>query len=187
MIGLYAIVFENGKRYIGISKNPRKRFREHELNVKWGSTLAVHCAMRVMSYEHQVLCYGSEQYIRDLEIRAIASFQTRDRVFGYNIQIGGDLGVLGLKMSDETKAKMSRSGKGRPKTREHAMKIGASRRGKFWTPEMRARGSEAQKRRVRTPEEIARMSEIVKKRVVTEEYRANMCAAQQLRRQLERA
>lgn len=158
---LYELLFENGKRYIGISYQPKKRFREHCREAVRNSQLPVHCAMRVMKVEQNILVSGARDYIVDLEVMAIAIYRTVDRNCGYNVTSGGETCPMwGMRHTEKTKAKMRASHKGKPKSPEWAAKIGASRRGKFWNKEQRANGSEAQKKRVRTTEEIARMTVI---------------------------
>jgi group I intron endonuclease len=46
------------------------------------------------------------------EINLISKYNSRDKKFGYNISVGGGLGTLGLKMSKETRQKMSENRRG---------------------------------------------------------------------------
>lgn len=94
---LYEIRFPNGKKYIGISTDARRRFVAHKQRARRGSMLPVHCAIRKygeLNIAHRVLCVGERDYIAALEIRAIEAFGTCDNTKGYNITLGGDLSPM---------------------------------------------------------------------------------------------
>lgn len=87
---LYSLNFSNGKRYIGVSKNPQRRFQNHRRHAAQYYNLPVHNAIRKHgSPELQILCIGSVEYITELETKAIEAYQTQDRRFGYNVSPGG--------------------------------------------------------------------------------------------------
>lgn len=77
----------------------------------------------------QVLAIGSSEYIAELEIKAIAIYQTRNPCFGYNLALGGDLGSHGRIVSDETKAKMAKARIGRKLSAEHKANISKAGKG----------------------------------------------------------
>ena len=90
---LYVLLFPNGKRYFGISKNVASRFKGHlRAATKGVDQRPLYRAMRknVGQVVHQTLCVGSEDYIADLEILAIARWNTTDRRYGYNLALGGN-------------------------------------------------------------------------------------------------
>jgi hypothetical protein len=141
---LYCLTFPNGKKYIGLSGDVRNRLRLHCLTAKKGiRTAPIYAAIRKYgSPSVSVLCSGTLPYIADLEIKAIAAFQTRNRQLGYNVHLGGSLGPA-------------------PETR---VKIGAAHRGKTISPELRAKWSAAKKGKppwnkgiAASPEEAARL------------------------------
>ena len=139
---LYVIEFDNGKRYFGItSKTIEQRQKKHEYDSRRGSMLPVHCAMRTHKSVMRALVIGCKDYILDLEIKAIEFFGTRKRSIGYNVSLGGEVGLM---LSEEIKEKAvataKRNGKlkGRKRSPETIAKIKASR-----TPEMRKKISEA--------------------------------------------
>jgi len=91
---LYELLFPNGKRYIGYSKNPLDRFWTHQHSL---SELPVHRAVRrhgTSSIQFRVICAGNLKYIADLEIRAIAAYRARERRFGYNVLVGGHISPM---------------------------------------------------------------------------------------------
>ena len=67
----------------------------------------------------------------------------------------GIITMMGRKHSAETRAKMSIAHKGRPKSPEHAAKVGASHKGKTISSDARAKMSAAKLGRKQTPEAIA--------------------------------
>jgi hypothetical protein len=71
-------------------------------------------------------------------------------------------GTLGMKFSEETRQKMSLAAKGKPKTFEHAAKIGSKHKGKVISAEVRAKMSLAKKGKKQTPEHIAKVSAAIK-------------------------
>lgn len=81
----------NGKMYIGITKNPDKRRNQHlysrSISKKnYPIRLAVE-KYGAENFSFEVLCIGNEEYIYDLERKAIAAYGTVRN--GYNISVGG--------------------------------------------------------------------------------------------------
>ena len=106
----------SGKSYIGKTMfTAEERFRGHIKSVTAGSTTHFHKAIRK---------YGKEDFVTDILVDGITDHKVltimeqyyiyKYNTFrkGYNQTIGGE-GVIGLKLSDETKAKLSalKSGK----------------------------------------------------------------------------
>lgn len=77
----------NGKCYIGVSRNPRERFRQHTR-----SKYAIGNAIRkwgVENFELSTIATGSEEYIYSIEDAAILSFSSSASDHGYNMTEGG--------------------------------------------------------------------------------------------------
>lgn len=99
---LYQFTFPNGKSYIGISSSPKNRWKNHKTSSARGKGFAVHAAIRKCGWENvekKVLCIGSEKYIKELEKKAVISFNTKPP-FGYNLTDGGD-GTTGVAFSEK--------------------------------------------------------------------------------------
>lgn len=105
MMELYSLNFPNGKKYIGMSVNAAMRFDQH-INAARRNKIKrpVYSAIRKHGCVLQVLCVGSDKYIEDLEVKAIAVYGTQNIRHGYNITAGGE-GVGGWHPSAATRAK----------------------------------------------------------------------------------
>lgn len=68
----------------------------------------------------------SSQIERDL----IASYDSTNPENGYNVSIGGESGHVGVKMSDESREKMSKARKGKRFSQDHKNKISAALKGR---------------------------------------------------------
>lgn len=172
---LYLIIFPNLRVYVGITANIRKRWQGHRADARKGSQLAVHRALRKYPEAQFVQVErGPREKMAQREMEIIAALPKKGR---YNSTDGGDLGVIGLVHSAETRAKMSASKKGRKLTPEHIAKSAAARKGGTRSDESRARMSAGQKARIRTPEEINRIRIAAVGRVVSDQHRARLSAA----------
>jgi len=146
---LYVLEFPNGKKYLGISVNPQERFRGHIYSSHKSTDLLVYSAFRKYGAENiklRILCTGYVNYIKDLEIKAIAQFKTRDPKFGYNVSIGGDLWAFGVKRTPEQIEKRVNSRK---------------TNGKTWSLESRQKASVSQKIRAEREKEKRKAHMIV--------------------------
>lgn len=79
----------NGKVYIGVSHSPETRLKQH-LSAKRNNLVSN--AVRKYGKEcfsFKVICCGSQNYIYELERKAISLFNSTDSKFGYNICQGG--------------------------------------------------------------------------------------------------
>ena len=204
---LYRLDFSNGKKYIGITKNPKRRLVGHHTRTS-GCTSVRSAIKKHGSPVLTVLCTGLKDYIADLEILAIEAFKTRDRKFGYNISLGGNIspstikevaakigsahrgrklsleirgkisaGAKGRVISPEQRVKMSAAKKGRKLSFEHCAKMSAGLIGHTTSPETRAKISAAHKGRKQSPEQIAKLSAARKGRVLSAETRARISAS----------
>lgn len=94
-LSLYQFLFPNGKRYIGISSNPRDRWATHRRHAqRTNINRPLIDAIRSVPWESiskSVLVIGNRDYILDLEIKAIQAFSSMIPN-GYNAHIGGTHG-----------------------------------------------------------------------------------------------
>jgi len=140
----------NGKQYIGVSKDPKKRFRQH-CNHKIKTKAIIKNAILLHgkeNFELQILLHGPKDYCYELEPKLIEAYNTRTPD-GYNICKGGQGAVglcgefngmygrkgelhphygkpgyrTGIKHTEETKRKMSKAHKGRVFSEETRKKI----------------------------------------------------------------
>lgn len=144
---LYRIAFPNGKLYFGItSKTIEERWHWHCKQNKTRMHLPVYNAIRKYGKENcaiEVLVLGEETYILDLEIRIIAQFDTRNRLYGYNVSLGGTKSPM---LVPEISAKV-------------AKKTAFRMKGSKATPEARANMKIAQNR----PEQCEKRREAIKR------------------------
>lgn len=151
---LYCATSPSGKRYFGVtSVGLELRAKRHrDTGAKYQSIF--HKALKKygdqMIFEEMVI--GEREYIHELEIKAIEAFQTRDRRFGYNQALGGNLSPM---LVPEIRALAGIANKGRKLTPEHVEKSTRHMR----TPEGRA-ASAARLTEKRAEREAARLEGI---------------------------
>lgn len=92
----------NDKLYIGVTRNPRKRFYEH---ISLNSNSALYISRATAKYggdrfSMEIIALGEEQYILSMEVRFISELRTQPP-HGYNISPGGS-GNSGLKWSEDS-------------------------------------------------------------------------------------
>lgn len=80
-----------------------------------------------------------------MEIKLIDKYDTRDPRKGYNINIGGECGALGLHRSADTRKKISEANKRRHLSSETRLKISESHKGILPSAEARRKMSESHK------------------------------------------
>jgi group I intron endonuclease len=130
----------NGMMYIGVTKNPKVRFRGHSIhNTKTRSIIK--SAIKkygVENFKMDILCQGNQDYCYEMETRAIESFNTR-KPNGYNICSGGrgskglvgeDNGMYGKLGNLHPNYGKPGYRTGMPHTKESKAKMSASRTGK---------------------------------------------------------
>jgi len=126
---VYAHIFSNGKRYIGItSQKPEYRWKSGS---GYKHSLKIRNAIEKYGWEnikHEILYENLNQdQAEKMEIKLIKKYKTTLREFGYNISHGGNcVGTL----SKETKLKMSLSAKGKAKSEITKEKIRQANLGK---------------------------------------------------------
>jgi hypothetical protein len=120
MYFLYIIESPEGA-YIGVSKNPKARFRAH-------TTARTLVGAAIRKYKSavslRVLAAGSREYIYDLEFAAVKRFLTRFPT-GYNIASGGRGGRDQLPIHRQ---KISEARKGQLLSPEHKIKLSIAAR-----------------------------------------------------------
>jgi len=160
----------NGKVYVGQTVNLKKRWQSYKSsynNQKSTSyKTSLSRAMRKYGFDNFTIeiisYYNSIVEAKQAEIFWIAEMRNylgKNNV--YNQTSGGD-GSLGLKPSDETRQKMSKSlignsrTKGKPKSPETRAKMSAAAKGKPKSKEAAAKSAAARKGRKRSPESITK-------------------------------
>lgn len=85
----------NGKMYIGVTKDPEKRKRQHFHSYPTkGKNYPIRHALKKYgkdNFSFEIICIGSEDYIYDLEKKAIIAYGTIRN--GYNVAAGGKGGA----------------------------------------------------------------------------------------------
>ncbi len=101
----------NGKQYVGIAIDFKRRWREHRSG--YGSKLVYQAIQKygIKNLDFKVICKGTEAYVKEMEVRAICMLNTMAHS-GYNLTEGGDTGTLGFRHSMETRKQMRDSHKG---------------------------------------------------------------------------
>lgn len=118
----------NNKKYIGITKT--------SVNKRWGCNGSGYRNNKQSVFYRAIQKYGWDNFEHiilyenlskdeacNIEIKLIKEYKTQDSNFGYNIQPGGQLGNDGVKFSEESKKKMSKSHSGKKLTDDHKKKI----------------------------------------------------------------
>ncbi len=124
----------NNKKYVGITKmSPTKR---------WGKNGSGYTRSHKSIFGRAIEKYGWENFNHEifasnlskeractLETILIETLRTRDKRFGYNVQLGGQLGNAGVVFSEESKTKMREAKKGKRLTEDHKRHISEGLKG----------------------------------------------------------
>ena len=152
--------------YLGVTKHKlRKRLTQHSREHKPISDAIRACGRDTVIIQR--LACGNRDFIYNLEVRAIAAFNTR-WPNGYNLASGGFGGrdplpstrakiaaaSLGRKCSPETVAKRVAKTRGMKRSPETCAKIAAVRLGRKRSPESVAKTAAANRGRKQSPKEI---------------------------------
>ncbi len=87
---LYQLESPSGKLYMGITTRFKHRMNQHARSVGGRTALARAITKYGFgNFKQAILCNGSLEYIKDLEIKSIKSFGSR-HPNGYNLTSGGD-------------------------------------------------------------------------------------------------
>ena len=132
---VYIHIFSNGKNYIGITRrNPIKRWGFNG----YGYRLQTKFYNAILKYgwdniKHEILFTNlTKEEAEEKEIELIKKYNSIEN--GYNVENGGS--VKG-KHSEETKSKISKANKGKPKSDITKLKISMSNKGKVRTEEIK--------------------------------------------------
>jgi group I intron endonuclease len=174
--GIYKITSASGKIYIGSSVDIDHRWIEHISSMIKGKHRNRH--MQNVANKYGVDSFVFESLliceIKDLiffEQRAIDILKPE-----YNIcRVAGSM--LGFKMSDEARLKMSLFQKGRAKSPEHIEKVAAARRGKSMSEDQRKKLSEYRTGKKLSEQAKGKISAAHKGKVLSEEHRAKIAAS----------
>jgi group I intron endonuclease len=124
----------NDKKYVGITKT--------SLEKRWGKNGSGYTRNHKSAFGRAIEKYGwnnfehriftsnvNKECACRLETILIETLRTRDKRYGYNIQLGGQLGNAGVSFTEESKAKMREAKKGKKLTNEHKQRISISCKG----------------------------------------------------------
>jgi len=184
---LYSITNKvNGKLYVGITSQPRKRFNCHGGKAKTDN-MAIRRSMVKYgreNFEFKVLLNGSRSYCAEMEKKAIISFGSKVPA-GYNISNGGE--GSSTPCSEEHKERLRKLFTGRPISEEQKAKISATLTGKPLSEETKAKLRISLKGRVISEKhkEINRKALTGLKR--SDETRAKLSASHKGKRQSDEA
>lgn len=84
----------SGKEYIGVTIDPERRWRQHQIRRTQCSALKdAMDKYGTDNFTFDLICCGEDSYIDDLEVKAISLYNTRVPN-GYNLTLGGDGAVM---------------------------------------------------------------------------------------------
>ena len=129
MIGIYKITNPKGAVYVGQSINIEKR-KKYYINKHCKGQKKIYASLVKYGFENhifEVVCECLKEQLNDLEVYYIKKYNSFNNKNGMNLDSGG----LVKKQSDETKAKRSKSLKGRVFTQEWKDKIGEKSKGRM--------------------------------------------------------
>jgi len=139
----------NGRKYIGSHNNKKKNYL--------GSGIYLNKAIKKYGKEYfirEILWEGPAKYRYEMEEYYINYYNAADNGLFYNVSDKG-VGIYpGHKFSDESKAKISASNKGKTFTEEHKVKISEALKGRIFSEETKAKISAAKKGVKRGPYKI---------------------------------
>lgn len=124
----------NNKKYVGITKTSfSKRWGKNGSGYTRNKNSVFGRAIEKYGWEnfaHKIFATNlSKEYACALEIILIETLRTRDKRYGYNIQLGGQLGNAGVIFPEESRAKMREAKIGKNLTEEHKKHISESLNG----------------------------------------------------------
>jgi group I intron endonuclease len=178
--GIYSIVcLANGKIYVGSAVHIERRWGEHRrmLSASRHYNSHLQCAWNKYgepSFEFGILELAPRGHLIAREQFWIDRHDASNKKKGFNL-CPNAASILGLKRSEETKAKLADGNRRRVFTPEMRANYSASQRNRI-TPEYRKELSVRAKAQ-QTPEMRTRLSEALKGRRLTPEHRAKIMAS----------
>jgi group I intron endonuclease len=147
----------DGRLYIGVSKNPEKRFYSHAFhNTKTRSLIKLAIQKHgVENFKMDVLLKSTQEYCYMMERVLVDAYQTQ-KPLGYNICSGGR-GAIGL--AGEENGMFGKKGE-----LHHNFGKQGYRTGVMHSEETKAKMSAAHKGKIKSPETIEKMREITRNR-----------------------
>lgn len=108
----------NNKVYIGQTKNPEKRWKQHKSSCRNKPVQYIHRAMAkygIENFVYEIIAQSINQENADIiEIELIIQYDSRNPDAGYNFRAGGHVS----ERSEETKKRISEALKGKPSPRK---------------------------------------------------------------------
>jgi group I intron endonuclease len=159
-----------GMQYIGVTVDPKKRWRSHCRVVKSTSLLLKNAILKYgeENFRMEVLAQASQEYCYKMEPKLIEAYGTLSPG-GYNLSAGGmgSLGLVGEKngcygRSGELHPNFGKKGyrSGVAHTEETKAKMALSRLGKKHSPETIKKIKASAKKRFSDPSELVRMKSL---------------------------
>lgn len=124
----------NGKCYVGFDSNWPKRKKCHKSRADIANNQYFHKSLKKHGFDNfvwEVLYQGTDKdyTLNVMEPKLIAENESHFTLNGYNLTYGGE-GTLGRIVSEETKRKLSQSGKGKVISPEAKQKMSLAKKGK---------------------------------------------------------
>ena len=172
---LYELEFPNGKKYLGITSNYDLRWNQQCRAAKRKQQdFPLYRAIRKFGEEtvkRRLLLYGTLEYVREMEIKAIATYNTRVP-HGYNVAMGGQTspsaapevlkkmseGQLRVWSNPEYRERMRLKAKQRVRSPEHCASISAAKKREWQNPEARQKYVDSHKGKTPSAETRKKMS-----------------------------
>lgn len=99
MCGIYKLNYPNGKIYIGLSRDIRRRMYEHNNTKRLQNHFQSPCDLAILKYgpftEIEILEFVNEDKLSEREQYWINFYNSTDKNIGYNLTIGGEKGING--------------------------------------------------------------------------------------------
>lgn len=146
-----------GMQYIGVTVDPKKRWRSHCRPAKSTRLLLKNAIMKhgKENFDFEVLCQSTQEYCYEMESKLISGYNTQSPN-GYNLS-GGGMGSLGL--SGEKNGCFGRTGEAHPNFGKPGYRTGVKH-----SAETRAKMSAAHKGKKLSSQAIEKLRESGKKR-----------------------
>lgn len=181
MTGVYAIRNRNGHQYIGSSVEVENRWKAHLRDLRRGTHHSGHLQNAYNKYGESAFAFVVLEVVanpEDLVVREQFYLDTHHPEYNICIIAGS---ILGIRLSEETRRKMSDAQRGRIISTEHRRKLSEAQRGKYHSTETRRKMSETHRGkrnhfygRHHSEEIRKKISEAGKGRFVSEETRRKM-------------